>query len=217
MKLTSIAEQHVNKPNSMAYIILNQINSGFYSNYLNSINDGIVLDCGANIGLFSLYAAMSAKKVISVEPTKSHIQVMKSLIEANDIKNIFVEEAALAREDSKISFFENPNNSTMNSLLQYGEGSKFSYEVDGFTLSSLLTRNNLESVDFAKIDIEGSESLLFESEEFFETLKKIKTLFFEIHEVNNENFSTIQNKWINKLKNIYSNVEKVGIDGIYAY
>jgi FkbM family methyltransferase len=224
LKLSELANNHFNSHSSMANLILNQIESGFYKDFEVLFKDGIVLDCGANIGLYSIYASQIANKVISVEPTKSHLGVFKSLIEANKISNITIDEVALAPTDGNLTFYESASNSTTNSIIPYGPGARPSYEVQSYSLPTILSRNlkDGERVSFAKIDIEGSESLLFNSESFIKGLEKVDNLFIELHVLNwlagggEKEFNRLYYDWTAFVssRKLVKSYRRIGIDGI---
>ena len=160
-----------------AQIIVDQINNQrIYDNYLSNKKDLIILDIGANIGLFTLYAKDSASRVIAVEPTESHHYIFDKLTE--DCTNVELSKVALSGEDGPITFYICEDNLTMNSLVN--KKSK-SVEVDGLCLESLLNKYNLDHVDFCKIDIEGSEMIAITEETLKPVFDKIDRIFIEVH------------------------------------
>ena len=54
-------------------------------------------------------------------------------------------------------------------------------KVEGLTFNSLLKKNNLEHVDFCKIDIEGSEMIAITEENLKPVYDKIDRMFIEVH------------------------------------
>jgi hypothetical protein len=71
-----LAKIHFDKPQNYADFIINQINSEqIYLNYLKG-NNLIILDIGANVGLFSLHCVDCAQKIYSFE---SYKHTLKSL------------------------------------------------------------------------------------------------------------------------------------------
>jgi len=64
--------EHFNNPRCCTISILNQINNNYYNRFID-ITDNIILDLGANIGLVSIYMSSYANKIISIEPTPSHL------------------------------------------------------------------------------------------------------------------------------------------------
>ena len=125
-------------------------------------SDDIVLDCGANIGLFSSYAASQNCYVYAFEPLVEqlgNILNMCSRLNSNRICHI---PYALSDHEGSAEF--NISHSTENSSLLSGVLSKYKKKilenvvnVNITTVDSFVQSNNLSRVDFIKADIEGSE------------------------------------------------------------
>jgi hypothetical protein len=118
-----------------------------YDRYGIRVEEGdVVLDCGANIGIFSQYAIdMGASKVIGYE--------CDPVFFCNYVENI---------EDPRI----------FKKLAFVGK--------DQHDIKKIITENNLDHIDFAKIDIEGHEwDMLISVDK--EDLLKIKKLAVELH------------------------------------
>ena len=207
--------EHFQQPHSCASIIVDQINSGYYNRCEKYIKDKLVIDIGANIGLFTLYAAQMADKVLSVEPTRSHQEVFNKLLEDNDVNNVDILKGALATQNQTLDFYESAKNSTMNSLFNYEPNSQTTYQVQGMTLEHILNSSN-GRVGFIKIDIEGSEKFLLEDSSFFESLNRTESLFLEVHEVDGKRFDKIYSEWTEKLKTVFKNISRIGVDGIWC-
>ena len=71
----------------------------------------IVIDVGAHIGLFSLYASQSCKKgtVYSFEPMNENYKMLKSNLQINNLPNVIVENSAISKSSSKITLFTSIN------------------------------------------------------------------------------------------------------------
>jgi FkbM family methyltransferase len=178
--------EHLSDRRNFAQVILDQINEGMYDDYKDLLtSDSIILDLGGNIGLFSIFFAPFVKKIISVEPTPSHLEVFKDLIRKLNIDNIELIEAAISVSDEKVKFMVDTNNTTTNSLVDHGcFYSPKSIEVQGKTLLTILSE--VESVAFCKMDIEGFENFLIWDKSFVEGSQKIKNIFIEFHPNNNK-------------------------------
>ena len=78
---TNITDQdvinHFNNPINHAHVIIDQINNENLYNWFENKKDLVILDCGGNIGLFSLHVSDVAKKIVTVEPTPAHIKILK--------------------------------------------------------------------------------------------------------------------------------------------
>ena len=106
----------------------------------------VVIDCGANIGMFSQYALdMGASKVIGYEP--------------EDMYYDYYEKNVKSKKVDKIKSF---------------------ISKDGLDIKRILSDNNLDKVDFLKLDIEGAEWGLFEVLDS-DTINKVDKWAIEFH------------------------------------
>lgn len=170
-------DKHLNDEKTCAKIIIRQINTErIYDRFLKDKKDLVILDIGANVGLFTLYAKDSASRIVSVEPTPSHQHLFEKI--AGKYENVELVKAALSNKDEDINFYICNYNSTCNSLVER-EGDVV--KVEGLTFESLLKRVNLEHVDFCKIDIEGSEMIAITEETLRPVYDKIDRMFIEVH------------------------------------
>jgi FkbM family methyltransferase len=173
-------KNHFQSHHNCTGIIIEQMNTGrIYDKWLHGKSDLNILDCGGNVGLFALHVSDCATKVVTVEPTPAHQNIMENL--TSNFPNIKIEKAALNCVDEDVAFYFNTDNTTMNSLVNnYNSGA---VTVKGKTLKTILDENNLETVDFAKIDIEGSEYRALTEKTISDVAGRIKTWFIETHSV----------------------------------
>src|SRR6516165_2298515 len=124
----------------------------------------VIWDIGANVGLFSLAAAVCAGdqgQVIAFEPDAWIAQLLRRTSRAQPIHNarITVVPVAVASEISLRSFSIAIRSRASNALSEYGltemGGVKEQYLVPAFNLDWLLS--NLPTPDIIKIDVEGAE------------------------------------------------------------
>lgn len=182
---------HFSDTNNYADVVLNQINTDrFYDTFFNGKDDIVVLDIGANIGLFSLYVHDTAKQVYAVEPTPSHFQKLLQMTKNYD--NIKPLNIALHDKDEPIQFFTCEFNSTMNSSVNRYENS-VPVDVQGKTLRSIIDEQGLTHVDFVKCDIEGSEVAALTLETISAVKDIVDTWFLEVHATYNK--STQDNRF----------------------
>jgi len=174
---------HFNEPKNHTGIILEQINEeNLYQKWLGDKTNINILDFGGNIGLFALHVSDIGKKIITVEPTPSHVTILKEL--TKNFKNIKIVEAALSDSNDMIPFYIDNWNSTCNSIRRDVSHSPYNIMVSGKTLKTILDENDLDEVEFAKIDIEGSEYKALTKETIQMTEKRIKSWFVEAHGIN---------------------------------
>jgi FkbM family methyltransferase len=72
---------------------------------LSSIKEGdIIIDAGADIGLFSVLAAFKVKeknRVIAVEPEPNNLKILRENVELNYLKNVIIVPKALYDKPGK--------------------------------------------------------------------------------------------------------------------
>lgn len=173
--------------------ILHQLNNGFYDEFI-KWDDDVIVDLGANIGLFTTHVAPYCYKCISVEPTPNHFKILKEL--TKDIGEIEYVNAAISNVTGEMDLYLSETNSTMNSLSNvYGN----SIKVKTYTLKDLLYLYEVEKVDFMKVDIEGSE-VLFLSQENVGTMSNcVERFFIEFHDVNGKSYT----QWRNLFREVF--------------
>jgi len=120
----------------------------------------IVLDCGANIGVFvkaSLDAG--AKKVIAIEPAPENLEALrrnfKSEIESG---RVVIYPKGVWDKDDFLTMNIDHGNSAADSFVIHPEHSSATTEkLPLTTIDKLVAELGLERVDFIKMDIEGAE------------------------------------------------------------
>lgn len=138
-----------------------------------------VIDIGANIGVFSLFAALSgAKGVYAFEPSASSYDVLLKNIEANGLGSIIKAErlAVVGFPSPPVRF---PRNSdVMNAILPDSSDSDDYDLVPTITLSEMVSA--MSSVDILKSDCEGGEYAIFLQADEAD-IRKITEIRMEIH------------------------------------
>lgn len=146
------------------------------------MNKDTVVDIGAHVGYFTLYAANIAKKgkIISYEPSKKSFFSLEKNLEINNFSNIKLENVAVSKIHGKAVLHVDDDDGISNSLYDLNKKSKV-YEVKTVTLEEILSKNELHEIDFLKIDCEGAEYEILMSASSSD-LNKIKKISVEIHE-----------------------------------
>lgn len=158
-----------------------------YQPFLSGKRDLIIADWGGNIGLTSYFFKDYAKQVYCVEPAKQHIEVIKKLIEFNNITNITVCPYAISNKNGTEKFYHNEN-VTMFSLSDLVNQKKDDFEeVETITVDEFFKRNKLDHIDLLKLDVEGFESKVINSDSFKEYASKIKVIVGEWHQWDSQN------------------------------
>ena len=150
--------------------------------------DATILDVGAHIGVFSLYASRGRNiKVFSYEPHPENFKTLELNIERNNLgKVIHPHKKAVSEVEGTRELFIDVENSGGHSF--YGENLAShsfgkhgrSVTVQCTTLRRILTDNVIERCDFLKVDCEGAEYEIFANIDDG-TLGKIGTICVECH------------------------------------
>ncbi|MEO7768245.1 MAG: FkbM family methyltransferase, partial [Ferruginibacter sp.] len=102
----------------------------------------IVIDIGANIGVFSLYAARcGAKKVYAFEPNKKSYEILLNNIKVNNLEKIIIPfNLAVGSSDGEIISI--PKNSSPYNATVYGKLDEAHYDfVETICLPSFIIQN----------------------------------------------------------------------------
>ena len=118
-------------------------------------DDDIILDIGAHIGLFSLFASQFCKngKIFCFEPIKENYEQLINNIKINDIKNIIPFNYAVSSKTGKIKIYLNDDESGHSMFL---ENSNY-VEVDSISIIDIFKKNVIDKCNFLKLDCEGAE------------------------------------------------------------
>jgi FkbM family methyltransferase len=138
----------------------------------------VVVDLGAHIGAFTLFAARKAGVVLSYEPEPENFAILKENVKANGlIGKVKIFKRAVWSERGFFPLHSDHNGSHIASLTNRGVKSVL---VKTVTLKDIFTENKLEHIDFLKVDVEGAELQIFKSTKA-NILTAIKKIAVECH------------------------------------
>lgn len=144
----------------------------------------IVVDIGAQIGTFTVYAAQRAHggKVFAYEPLPENFEFLNQNIKLNHLKNVISFQLAVSSTSGGGYLFIQKHNSGGHSVYNSGNDKKIS--IEKITLGEIFTQNKIEKIDFLKIDTEGSEyDILLNASK--DILSKIGKIIIEYHDYYN--------------------------------
>ena len=177
------------------YPIVNYRNSTFASkepetlNWIESFDHGSVLwDIGANIGLYSLYAATTRNcKVFAFEPSIFCIEHLARNVWLNELQHL------ITIVPNPLSAHSHSNLLTSRSR-DYGDSSNsfgtivgrdgteietnFEFNVIGTTIDESISKLNLPAPQHIKIDVDGIEPLILAGG--VQTLKRVESVSVEV-------------------------------------
>lgn len=144
-------------------------------------NLDVVIDVGANVGLFTEYCLRKgASKVYSVEINDKAIDTFKQIHGSRE--NVKLITKGLSAESGEIEVYLDPENSLVSSVIQtHTSGLSISKKVQMMSLKELLDSENIQHVNLLKIDVEGAEYDIFKSIDS-EILSKVDYILMEFHD-----------------------------------
>ena len=164
------------------------------------IEDGdICLDIGSNNGFFSLYAVKKgASKVYSVEPVqRTYDYLVKNInIKEEYIDKIYPIKCAISDKTGKGNMIVYDRLSAQNKLTDNVNNGNMIEEVNLIEINSFLDQNNIEKVDFLKIDAEESEYEIMKAIDDDFLANSIKKIVIEFHSIDSrvDEFNDIRDK-----------------------
>ncbi|MGB5596433.1 MAG: FkbM family methyltransferase [Crocosphaera sp.] len=133
-------------------------------------NCKVFLDIGANIGFYSLFAALNDTdetiKIYAFEPVPVVFSRLKDNIQLNKISNIQPINTAINNYDGLVNLLIKQHDLSMPTLSRITSSSNQksleTITVKSLKIDTFVTRNDICQVDLIKIDIEGAEAKAIE-------------------------------------------------------
>jgi FkbM family methyltransferase len=138
----------------------------------------VILDCGANIGMATLYFKWlyPAAQITAFEPDPTTFSALNDNVSRNRLQGVSVHNIALGAEDTEISFHVPEPGSLMMSAVPSRVGGE-SFRVPCRRLSTFITGE----VDLLKLDIEGMEGPVLDELAASGKLSLVREAVIEIH------------------------------------
>jgi FkbM family methyltransferase len=151
-----------------------------YYYYLANTDSPVVFDCGANVGMATLYFKWLYPKarIQAFEPDPQTFALLNRNITQNRLTDVVTHNCALWDENEKIEFFV--NHALPGSLLMSTDGSRLggtSIPVPGRRLSDFIQG----PVDLLKIDVEGAEHRILSDLVRSEKIGCVRQMVIEYH------------------------------------
>lgn len=160
------------------------------SNFRINTND-VIIDIGAHIGLFTLYASQYCKNgtIFCFEPVDENYDILVDNITQNNLKNVKPFKSAVSKSESTITIYRNKDEAGHSMF----STTFHTLKVDSISLKKIIDENSMDRCDLIKLDCEGAEYEIIESLPL-EYFKKISKLIIEYH------FADSKPKLVNDLK-----------------
>ena len=174
--------------------------------WIDGFDDGkkiIFWDIGANIGLYSIYAALKYRniEIISFEPSTNNLRVLSRNISINNLEEkIKINQFPLS---DKTNEFASMNESEFIEGWSMGtfayqndfEGKNFvpkqKYKILGTTINFLLDSKILNTPNYIKIDVDGIEHMILKGADRHLDNKNIKSVLIELNENFKDQYDTV--------------------------
>jgi len=133
-----------------------------------------VVDLGAHIGIFTVFAAKTAQTVYSYEPEPANFAMLKINIKLNHL-DTKVKTFQSAVADKRGFFPLYICEGSARGIASLAHRKTKNILVKAVTLEDVFTENKLSHIDFLKVDVEGTELDIFNStkESHLTAIKKI--------------------------------------------
>lgn len=119
-----------------------------------------IFDIGANIGIETLrfHRLYPSALLVSVEADSSNFEVLQKNVSC--LRNAHIHNRGLWNSNARLKVF---NENGSNEAFRVRETDSDDFDFQGITIPELIERHNVEEIDILKIDIEGSEKVVFDS------------------------------------------------------
>mgnify|MGYP001177126951 CR=1 FL=1 len=167
-------------------------------------NKIVFWDIGANIGLYSIYAAIKHNniKVISFEPSTSNLRLLSRNISVNKLEDkVLINQMPLSDKENQYQTMNEPEFSEGHSMNTFGknldfEGKTFSpknnYKIIGTSINYLIKNNILDFPNYIKIDVDGIEHIILRGARDILSDIRLKSIALELNEEHQDQFREVQ-------------------------
>lgn len=118
----------------------------------------VVLDCGANIGVYTREALDDgASLVVAIEPAPVNVECLRRNFRREiEEKRVIVAALGVWDRDDVLPLYEDPRNSGADSFIIHTAADKITSQIPLTSIDKLSKELNLPRVDFIKMDIKGA-------------------------------------------------------------
>jgi FkbM family methyltransferase len=152
--------------------------------YIYGKSGATIIDCGANIGMYSMYFSKWApgSTIHAFEPLKKNQELFLKNCELNNFRNIRLNSFGLSNEEKEIDIYVvDESNLGRTSAFSLNKDEK-KERIKLSTLDKYCEENKIEQIDFIKVDIEGAEHDFIRGAEKVISRSKNLKMLVEINE-----------------------------------
>lgn len=168
------------KSDAIAFFEIFFLNTNFPSKSFLIQESDTVIDVGAHVGYFTLYAARLATtgRIFSFEPNKESFHLLEENIKLNNFTNVNAVNSGVSDKTGKAELFLSKDSSIGNSMYLKDSTEKETIQV--MSLSDIIKNYNIDFINFLKLDCEGAEFDIILNLPL-EIFKKIHKISAEVH------------------------------------
>lgn len=139
---------------------------------------GVMFDVGSLDGSSFMPFLLKGWEVYAFEPDKSNNKTISEYLKRWNLKANLLEKAVSDVEETK-TFYTSTSSSGIPSLLKFNENQVVSHEVSTIMLKNFVKSNNVQKIDFLKIDVEGYDFMALKGFDFSNFKPRIIMCEFE--------------------------------------
>ena len=160
----------------------------YQTEHFTILPDDVIIDIGAHIGSFSVWAAQQAVSghIFSFEPDPENYALLEENKNLNDLTNLSIFNSAVAEMRGQARLFTSDYHNMTHSFFE--EGAHDNSLVDTLSLTDILQEYGLKKVHYLKIDAEGAEYQIILNTPA-EVLRRIDKIFIEYHDYLNHGYT----------------------------
>ena len=163
-----------------------------YSDYFPFYTKSTIIDIGAHYGYFSIFASKNLdkdSKIISIEPSSTNFNQLNRNFKDCKTSNINTFNIAIGGEQGEVKLYKSKsvNHSVFKDYALLKRNLEYE-DVEMNTLENLIKDNNLDKIDFLKMDCEGAEYSILENTPK-NIFNKITTISLEFHDLKDKGFT----------------------------
>ena len=147
-------------------------------------SDSTIIDIGANVGYFTLYAFKNFRpaRVLAIEAMPFNCELLEKHKEINNLQNLEIVQKAVTSSEGQmeIGYQESLDYSVGASMLNRVNSDKH-ITVETMSLDSVFEKYNVKRCALLKVDCEGAEYDIFLNASA-DTYKKIDNVVMELHD-----------------------------------
>lgn len=143
--------------------------------------EDVVVDVGANVGVFSVYAAARTRgRIVAVEPFPQNVEFLRRNLRANGCERVEVVPSALSDHEGTLELAV-AKKGTMHSIAPAAAEGGERVKVPATTLARIVEQRGLERIDLLKMDCEGAEGVILPTLPK-DVLARVQRMALEFHD-----------------------------------